>query len=70
MKNNLKKQLEFRKNWLEDSENNYNRNDFLEDWKMYQKLIERSFIAGLISEETHDSCKKVLMDYMYLFSSK
>ena len=66
----LKEQLEIRKEWLEDAEKNYTPNDFLEDWKEYQRTIEKAHYLELVSGAYYLRCKEVLMDYMYLFQQR
>lgn len=68
MSKKLKEQLECRKSWLENKQMRYDAQDFMEDWKKYQKSIEGSYYLGLISDSVYDSCKKVLMEYIHLFN--
>ena len=67
MAKKLKEQLEFRKAWLENPEMNYTKEDFWEDWKEYQKTVEKAQYLELISESVYTECKHILMDYMDLF---
>ena len=67
MAKKLKEQLEIRKAWLENPEKNYTKKDFLEDWKEYQKTVEKAQHLELISESVYTECKHILMDYMNLF---
>ena len=67
MRNNLKKQLEVLKEWLENENMNYSSNDFKEDWKKYQEAIENAYHLNLISVNTYHNCKEVLISYINLF---
>ena len=67
MVNRLKEQLELRKEWLESPEKNYNKADFMEDWKEYQKTVEEAQHLELIGYADYIMCKEALMKYMHLF---
>lgn len=67
MKGNLQKQLKVLKEWLENENMTYSSNDFKEDWKKYQKTIEEAYHLCLISVNTYQGCKDVLLSYINLF---
>ena len=67
MKKRLQEQLKILKEWLENENMNYSSNDFKEDWKKYQKAIEDAYHLNLISIDTYDKCKDVLLSYINLF---
>lgn len=64
MDKKLREQLEFRKYMLEDPSKKYDSQDFMEDWKRYQKSVEEDYHLGLIGDGVYANCKKVLMEYM------